>query len=349
MLRIATLNNLQAESESARKVIDSQRQLQPLHVQVFPISYAKATDMDQQAKDFLSPRGKSRADPRTNNLVVTDIDENLDRIRQLVRRLDTQTPQVLIEAKIVEARESFERMVGVNWGFAGDNIPAGTDSISGLTTTLTPNLNSGQAAGGTSPFLSAGFNIANLEVFGNLTATLNLLESESLVKVISAPRIVTLDRVEANIQQTTQFPIFSVTPGLNGVSTATVTFQDVRLELNVTPQITMDGAIIMTVKVIREFPDAQIVVGASSARSINKRQATTQVLVENGDTVVIGGIYQSDVTEGELGVPWLSKVPIIGALFRQRTTTRDKNELVIFLTPRTLNREKAFLKQGVPG
>ena len=233
-------------------------------------------------------------------------------------------------------------MVGINWNFSGDTLPLGTNSNNGSAMTFQPNLSTGAPGSGTAPFLSTGFNISNMDIFGNLSATLSLLESESLDKVISAPRIVTLDRVEANIQQTTQFPVFSVTPGVNGVSTATVTFQDVRLELDVTPQITMDGAIIMTVKVIREFPDAQVIVGGSSARSINKRQANTQVLVENGDTVVIGGIYQSDVTEGELGVPWLSKIPIIGALFRQRTTSRDKNELVIFLTPELSIVKKPF-------
>jgi len=347
ILRIATLATLQKESDAAKSVVDAQRQLQPLHVQVFPISYAKATDMESQSKDFLSPRGKSRADSRTNNLVVTDIDENLSRIRQLVRRLDTQTPQVLIEAKVVEARESFERIVGVNWGFSGDILPVGQNSNSGASVAFQPNLTSGSAANAT-PYLSTGFSISNMDIFGNLSATLQLLETENLVKVISAPRIVTLDRVQATIEQTTQFPIFAAqatTATVPGTTpTTSVTFQDVKLSLDVTPQITKDGSIIITLKVLREFPDAQVSVGGSTARPINKRSASTQVLVENGDTVVIGGIYQSDVSEGESGVPWLRSIPLIGALFRNRTTTKEKNELVIFLTPRILNREKAFLK-----
>ena len=163
------------------------------------------------------------------------------------------------------------------------------------------------------------------------------------MKVISAPRIVTLDRQDAKIQQTTSFPTFSSTIGANGVAASAVTFQDVRLELGVKPQISADGGIIMDVNVLREFADAPVTQpNGSSARAVNRRQATTKVLVENGDTVVIGGIYQSDVAEGESGVPFLRKIPFLGALFRQRNSSREKNELVIFLTPRILNREKAF-------
>jgi type IV pilus assembly protein PilQ len=342
ILRIAKLQTLQAESDSARTVMESQRLLQPLRVQLFPVSYAKVEEIELQAKDFLSTRGKAKGDKRTNTLVVTDIEENLARIKALVQRLDTQTPQVLIEAKVVEARESFSRLVGVNWGFTGNPSVIGQNATGG-DVNLTPKLNSNPSTATSA--LDLGLTVGTLDVFGDLNASLKLLEIERLVKVISSPRIVTLDRVDAQIEQTTQFPIFSSsTSTTTGTSTSSVSFQDVRLQLSVKPQITIEGGIIMDVNILREFPEPATRIGGSEARAVNKRQAKTQVLVENGDTVVIGGIYQSDVSESETGVPWLRKIPILGALFKQRGIERDKNELVIFLTPRVLNREKAFSK-----
>jgi type IV pilus assembly protein PilQ len=347
ILRIAPLKTLQAESDSARNLIEAQRQLEPLHVAVFPVSYGKSEDLETQARDFLSPRGKAKADKRTNSLVVTDIDENLARIKSLIKRLDTQTPQVLIEAKVVEARESFDRIVGVNWNFNGNPSQIGSNT-QGSAVNMTPSFNTNFPG---TPSTTLNLTVGTMDVFGDLQASLQLLESERLVKVVSAPRIVTLDRVEATIKQNTQFPIFSSTPSaVAGQAPQTqIQFQDVQLQLIVEPQVTNDGSIIMRVDVTRQIPGPVEVSTNGSARSVDTRQAKTQVLVENGDTVVIGGVYQSDVAEGEDGTPWLRKIPIIGALFRKRTVNKDKNELVIFLTPRILNQEKAFVKGGGAG
>jgi len=343
ILRIAPLRAIQAETDAAKKVIDSEKDLLPLRVKLFPVSYAVASDLEPQVKDFLSSRGKARADKRTNLLVVTDIDEVIAKVKTLVARLDTQTPQVLIEAKVVEARESFQRIIGVNWNFTGATSNIGLNS-QGNQSTLKPTFNS--SPGGQSQIgLNTGFTLGSLDFFGDLTASLSLLEVEKLVKIISSPRIVTLDRQEAKIEQTTSFPLFNSTVTPTGGIQGQTTTQDVKLELTVKPQISADGGIIMDVNITREFPDAAVVgPGGATALPINKRHAQTKVLVENGDTVVIGGIYQSDVTESENGVPFLRKLPIIGALFRQRNVDREKNELVIFLTPRILNREKAFAK-----
>jgi type IV pilus assembly protein PilQ len=314
---------------------------------VFPVSYGKSEDLETQARDFLSSRGKAKADKRTNSLVVTDIDENLARIKSLIKRLDTQTPQVLIEAKVVEARESFDRIVGVNWNFNGNPSQIGSNT-QGSAVNMTPSFNTNFPG---TPSTTLNLTVGTMDVFGDLQASLQLLESERLVKVVSAPRIVTLDRVEATIKQNTQFPIFSSTPSaVAGQAPQTqIQFQDVQLQLIVEPQVTNDGSIIMRVDVTRQIPGPVEVSTNGSARSVDTRQAKTQVLVENGDTVVIGGVYQSDVAEGEDGTPWLRKIPIIGALFRKRTVNKDKNELVIFLTPRILNQEKAFVKGGGAG
>lgn len=345
ILRISTLATLQRESDSARGVLDAQRLLEPLHVQVFPISYAIVGDIEAQTKDFLSPRGKARSDKRTNNLVVTDIDENLVRIKALVKRLDTQTPQVIIEAKVIEARESYQRMMGVNWAFTGNQTDTGLSNSQGQAINITPNASTQAPAQG---FLNAGFSLGQLDVFGNLTASLNLLEIEGLAKVLSAPRIVTLDRQEADISQTSNIPYITTTlaatavPGSAPVASNQVGFVSVKLELKVKPQITVDGSVIMDLDVLRQFADPVIVPG--SPPQVNSREAKTQVLVENGDTIVIGGIYQVDTTDTTSGVPWLMNIPVLGWLFKNKSVNRDKNELVIFLTPRILNREKAFDK-----
>jgi type IV pilus assembly protein PilQ len=352
ILRVAPLSTLQHESDQARQVLESQRNLEPLHVQVFPISYASVADIEAQVKDFLSSRGKSHSDKRTNNLVVTDIDENLIKIKALVKRLDTQTPQVLIEAKVIEASEQFNRIVGVNWGFTGNQVQTGTNS-QGSPVYFTPNLSSG-SSGATPPFLLGGFTLGTLDVFGDVNASLSLLETEGLAKILSAPRIVTLDRQLADIKQSTQIPTFtattSTTTGTGGTTIPLVIPQiqyvTVNLELSVTPQITVDGSIIMTLDVQRQFADPTVVVGQSQAPPIESREAKTQVLIENGDTLVIGGIYQSDTQDSEAGIPWLSKLPLLGWLFKNSNVSRQKNELVIFLTPRILNRDKAFGKSN---
>jgi type IV pilus assembly protein PilQ len=340
ILRIAPLRVLQQETDAARNVIEAQRNLQPLRVQLFPISYAKAEELEAQARDFLSTRGRAKADKRTNTLVVTDIDENLTKIKKLVVKLDTQTPQVLIEAKVVEARESFQRLIGVNWSLNGSGAPVGVNE-SGQNILATPRLSNSPLSGKTGDF-AASLSVGSFDIIGDLEATLQLLEAESLIRVISAPRIVTLDRVDAKIEQTTQIPYLQ-SSGLTvtGQPFGTVGFQDIKLQLSVTPQITSDASVIMKVDVLREFPGEGT---GSNGVPINRRQATTQVLVDNGDTVVIGGIYQSDVSESERGFPLLRKIPLIGYLFKSKELSRQKNELVIFLTPRILNREKAFIK-----
>jgi len=342
ILRIATLKSLQIESDASRNVIESQRQLEPLRVRLFPLSYAVAKDLELQSKDFLSTRGKARADVRTNTLIVTDIDEVLERIKVLIKKLDLQTPQVLIEAKVVEARESFERTIGIDWGFTGAQQIIGSNS-QGQPSTFQAVANYRDASQGPNSG-QYNFNFGQLDVFGNLNASLRLLEIENLAKVLSAPRIVTLNGTEAKIEQTTQYPTFTSGVSTTGVSVPQISYQDIKLTLGVKPQITFEGGIIMEIDILREFVDAPITVGGSQSRPKNSRHATTKVLVDNGNTVVIGGIYQSDVSEGNTGIPWLMNLPIIGYFFNTKNITRDKNELVIFLTPKIINREKAFIK-----
>jgi type IV pilus assembly protein PilQ len=316
ILRISTLMSIRAETDSAKQLLDAQKQLEPLKVKVFPISYAKAKDLEAQALGFLSTRGTAKADDRTNNLVVRDIAENVTKIEKLLTRLDTQTPQVYIEGKIVESKTGAARDLGVNW----------SDNSSGA-------VNLSLASG---VFTGSG----NL----SLTAKLALLESDEKVKVLSSPRIVTLDNQQANIEQSTQFPTYlvSINPDTN-VKSTTIEYKTVKLSLNVTPQITSDGGVILKTEILREFAGAvDLIAPETGARSLNSRSAKSTILVENGNTAVLGGIYSTDNTEGNAGIPLLRKIPFIGWLFGQDKMTYDKNELLIFLTPRVINKDKDF-------
>jgi type IV pilus assembly protein PilQ len=339
ILRIAKLSDLQREADSARTVLESQNKLKPIRVRVFPVSYAKVGELEVQARDFLSERGKVKGDQRTNSLIVNDVDENIERIAKLITILDTQTPQVLIEAKVVEARQSFSKRVGVNWNFSGDPVDLGPNG-KGVPINLQMGANVAPGGGAGTSAGDFSLSLGTLDFVGDLTATLSLFEFDNLIKVVSSPRIMTLNGQKATIEQKTDIPVPSTTAAVaGGVATTTFSFKPVSLLLEVQPQITADGGIIMVVKVKREFLGAQF---SNGGTPINSREANTTVLINNGQTVVMGGIFQSDATEQETGVPFLRKVPIIGTLFKEAVQTKEKIELIIFLTPRIMNKDRAF-------
>ncbi|MNT05491.1 Type IV pilus biogenesis and competence protein PilQ precursor [compost metagenome] len=262
---------------------------------------------------------------------MTDIQDNLERVARLIVSLDTQPAQVLIESKIVEAKESFTRRIGVDWRSSGGSISFGNTSRGPITMRPSLSVNPGGAPQGQ---FNLGINIGTFDLFGDLSASLSLAETEEQVKVISSPRIMAMSNEKANINQTTEVPIKQVT--VNGNTTQeTFQFKPLQLKLEVTPQVTSDGSVIMTVAVNRQFRGATVS-SQTDAFSVNSREANTKVLVKNGHTAVIGGIYQSDATDGEVGVPWFRELPIVGYLFKTKNITKEKSELLVFLTPRIL-------------
>jgi type IV pilus assembly protein PilQ len=339
ILRIATLATIQAESTAAKRVIDSQKDLAPLRIQLFPLSYAKTDEITSQVQNLLSPRGKVSSDKRTNTLIVTDIAEHLAKVKSLLTKLDTQTPQVLIEAKVAEVTDSFSKAFGVNWQAGPGSIQVG-QGAGRQNIDLSNSYTSSYLTNGSSVL---SLSLSNLDVVGNLSSTLTWAEQNNLARLISSPRIVVLDRTSATISQTTKYPYSSVTIS-NGAVTTTAQFQDIKLELGVKPQITADGGVLMDLTIQRDLIGSQISIGGSSVPAVDTRSAKTQVLVDNADTVMIGGIYQSDVQDLESGVPLLKDIPLIGALFKYKSHSKQKNELVLFMTPRILNREKSFVK-----
>ncbi|AFY00531.1 fimbrial assembly protein [Bdellovibrio bacteriovorus str. Tiberius] len=333
VLRIAPLQDLKAEEDDATKLAQARKNLEPLKVRMFPVSYAKVDELEKKIKDFLGDRGRVVGDVRTNALVVTDIEENLERAARLIASLDTQPAQVSIEGKIVEAKESFTRNIGVNWSATGAPIKLGSTARGPVN--MNPSFNVNQSAAGSSGALNFNLNVGTLDIFGTLSAALALNESEEQVKIISAPRIMTLSNEKADINQTTEVPVRQVTQ--NGTATQeTFQFKPLTLKLEVTPQVTADGSVIMKVLVNRQFRGADVSSAGQGAFAVNSREANTRVLVKNGQTAVIGGIYQSDATDGEIGVPWFRELPFVSYLFKTKNISKEKSELLIFLTPRIM-------------
>lgn len=333
ILRILPIDEIKKEEEEAAKIAESKKGLDPLVVKVIPLSYAKESVLVPKLKEYLTEkRGKIIGDERTNSIVITDTEASIANITKLISSLDLPPPQVLIEGKIVEAKESFKRSMGVQWSFSGLDTR--------LTTTAKGPLNMRPNMGFTSQPTGAfnfGLNVGTLDVLGSLNAQLALNEYEDKVKVISSPRIITLSNEAANIEQTTQEPLVSTTALPTGGSGTSITYKDLKLKLDVTPQITADASVIMKVIVLRESKGATT--KSSSGEEmfpVNTKRAETRVLVKNGQTAVIGGVYQSDASESQIGVPYLKDIPFFGTLFKGKVTDKGKSELLIFLTPRIL-------------
>ncbi|RJS25851.1 type IV pilus secretin PilQ [Corallococcus sp. H22C18031201] len=350
IIRIAPLKTLEEEARLRQERKKSLQQQEELLVNLLPVNYAVAGDMAARVKDVLSDRGSVTVDARTNVLIVKDIRSHVEKARTLVRSLDTQTPQVLIESRIVEASTTFSRSLGVQWGGQA-RMSAATGNSTGLIFPNSVGVTGG--AGGTAIGVAGTPNFAvNLPaavgegaggalgfVFGSaggalqLNLRLSAAENEGTVKTISAPKVTTLDNSLARISQGLSIP-FSQTSA-SGVNT---TFIEARLSLEVTPHITQDGSILMSINAQNNQPDASNT-GANGQPSIQRKEANTQVLVKDGDTTVIGGIYVRRGSTASQRVPFFSKIPVLGLLFKRQTESDERQELLIFITPRILNRQ----------
>jgi len=362
LLRVAPLSQLEQEREAAIARQKQQQQLAPLETRLVPVSYATAQNLQPRVRELLTERGSVSVDTRTNMLIVRDIVGQLDDVEDLVRSLDTQTPQVLIESRIVEAGSTYSRDIGIQWGgsaimssatgnptglrFPSDlGIAGGVPTNGAPTNGLSPfspvvpvpnyavNLPAvtGNGSGG-----ALGLSMGSLSGAVNLNVRLSAAEAAGSVRIISSPRILTLDNNEASISQGTLIPFSQVSA--QGVNTA---FQEAKLELNVTPHVTSDGSVAMDVKITRNEPDFGRT-GSNGQPTILEREATTQLLVDDGDTAVIGGIYVRNTGRNVDQVPFLGDIPVLGVLFKRRRFREDRNELLIFLTPRIVNRALAL-------
>ena len=344
VLKIAPLSTLQARQQALQRASQSNEQFEPLITKQIFVNYARAEELQPLADPILSDRGDMRIDTRTNSVLITDTPARVAQISELLQDLDTRTPQVLIESRIVQATLDFTRELGVQWGFnyrasAETGNPTGSTFPSSIaaggTSTGSPFGTNGDsfivdlpAAAGTGAGGVFGLVLGSVTGAYDLDIRLSALENRGDGRVLSSPKVLTLDNTPARIEQGVSIPFLSVSAA--GTQTQ---FVDATLRLEVTPQVTNDERVLMTIKVTDNAPDATLQ-GANGQPSIRRNEAETQVLSADGETIVIGGIFTRSITDSESSVPWFSRIPLFGFLF-QNTSTRDqRRELIVFITPR---------------
>ena len=359
IIRVAPIETLRAEQKAAAEAYKNRQATEPLKVRLIPVNYARAENLTAQLKDSLTERGSVGVDARTNTLIVKDVQEALLRAEGIVRNLDTQTPEVLIEARIVEAATSFARQAGIQWGGSISMAPtfgnptglifpnilavagAADDPAAptgGLTGVGPPNFAVNMPAPiGLNSGGGLGFVFGSAGGAANLNLRLSAAENSGTIKTISSPRVVTVDNVDASISQGVSIP-FSQTSAA-GVTTS---FIEARLELRVQPHVTQEGSIQMKIAATNNQPNPQLT-GSNGQPSISRREARTEVLVRDGETTVIGGIYTRRNAEAWNEVPVLSKIPVLGWLFKKKAVSDDRTELLVFITPRIVNRSQSVV------
>lgn len=353
IIRVVLQSKLDAERQARLALQEEREKKMPTTVRLIPVNYAVAKELQPQVKEILSQRGKVAFDERTNVLVVEDIRDNLDQAERLVRTLDTQTPQVLIEARMVEGSTTFTRTLGIQWGGGlffsqrGGNptglvFPNNVGVVGGADDQAA--LQGGQATPGV-PFppnfavnlpaqnitSSIGLNLGSIGNFGFLNARLSAAESAGQAKVISAPRVTTLNNKRARITQGVDITIPVVT-----ANTLTVQVVKAALTLDVTPHVTADGSILMALNIQNDVPD--FTQRTRDIPAIQTKQAETEMLVPDGDTAVIGGIFTRTQGENTQQTPFLGSIPLLGWLFKSYTENDNRTEMLVFITPRIVNR-----------
>lgn len=334
VIRIATLETLTKEEterqdaiEARKKTLEQRKSLEPLVTEYIPINYSNAdTDIKPHIDQILTTdRGKLSVDSRTNMIIITDVQEKVDQAREIIFQLDQVTPQIMIEAKVVEVTKNFSRSLGVGLSL--------TDRTTG-NTSLIPDFDVGLNSPITAPMTSGTFNFFRL--FGSSTTQLNAQlrasETKGDVNVVSSPRILTLDNKKAKIKQGLEYAYLE----RDDSGGSSVKFKSIDLLLEVTPHVTPDKRISMTVYVTKNDVDSV----TDGVPSLATNEAETELLVNNNDTIIIGGIVKTTDNQSTSGTPILSGIPIIGRLFRTETDTDNRNELLIFITPSIVQLEQ---------
>ncbi|MFW2012057.1 type IV pilus secretin PilQ [Acinetobacter bereziniae] len=370
---IAPVTELIKAEEDEAKAYAQSIKLAPLQTEYVQLNYAKATDIERmivQGKNsntasntsssssvdplgdsvgsLLSPRGTISTDPRTNTLIINDTAQKIDQIRKMIDLLDVSVKQVMVEARIVRATTDFTKEMGVKWGILSQGITKNNDLLVGgsdqtlwdlktpddegkYTITRPDNLNVdlGVTTAGASKI---AFGLISLSDF-MLDLELSALQSDGYGEVISTPKVMTADKQKAKVASGQQIP-YQTTSTAGGTATATTSFKDALLSLDVTPSITPDGKVQMQLNITS---DSRGGIAPNGEVILNKNEINTNVLVDNGETVVLGGIFEQENTTSQTKVPFLGDIPYLGRLFRKDAKTENKRELLIFVTPRIVN------------
>ena len=358
IIRVAPAEMIAQEREAELKKLEVRERLKPLEVKMITVNHANAKELIPRIKSVLSSRGSAEFDTRTNTVIVKDVDDHLDAAEDMVLRLDTQTPQVLIETRIVEVNEVNVKQFGIQWGMdstfsaatgnptglrfpSSIGISGGADDQQTITEGVSSNPNfvvnlpsaAGAGSGG-----ALGLTFGSIDSTFNLNVRLSAMENRGSVKIVSSPKITTLDNKIARISQGVSIPISQVSA--TGVQTV---FFDAVLALEVRPHVTQDGNIYLKLKAENNTPDFQNV-AARGDPTILKKEAQTELLLRDGDTTVIGGIYTSNAGVNSSEVPFFGSIPILGALFRNHQQSDRRTELLIFVTPRIVNRAASTVR-----
>jgi len=336
---VAPRDALKRQEQDILEQKRAKEKLEDLVDDLIPINYATAKDIMPQVKGILSDRGDIKVDDRTNTLIVKDIGSKIAKVKNLVKLLDSKTPQVLIEARIIEARLSFQRELGIKWGFEyqrttqsqtygyGGGIVSSTLGTATREVLNLPGVARAGVPGGvaTAGILEAIFSRGSLR---SLDIAISAHENKGDVKVISSPKIATLDNKEASIEQGLRIPY----PKLTTEGTVTTDFIDANLKLTVTPHVTNDGNIKLIIKAKKDAPDfTNPVLGVPS---IDKKEAITEVLVRDAGVAAIAGIYTVETTDAGEGLPLLNKIPLLGWLFKREVKEDTRRDLLIFISPK---------------
>ncbi len=342
---VDTLTNIAKQQDEEAKAKDSKTKAEPLVDRVFYVKNLSAQELMTALRPYVSPRGVMQVSQGSNALIVRETESRIAILRQLVEGLDLEVPQVQIEARIVQADTVYARGLGVQWGVQNGDFGPNTFSfvgnatgsfapVAGTGNTTIPRdfiVNLPAQVGGLPAVPAIGFQFGKLAPGFGLDMRLSAGELLGLTKVIAAPKITTLDKREAKISQGESIPF--QTTSLQGTQT---TFVDANLELNVTPQITSRDPKEIGKRILMRVRATRNAVGARSnpaGPSIDRREATTQVIVRDGETMVIGGVFVDTQNNNVQGVPYLSRIPVLGWLFKNKSESVSKQELLIFLTP----------------
>ncbi|MFQ5988320.1 MAG: type IV pilus secretin PilQ [Candidatus Methylomirabilales bacterium] len=361
IIRVAKLDAIRKERDARRKELleeiklEEEAAIQPLTTEILRVSYADAKKVVENLNKIKSKRGSISVDDRTASLLVQDTETNIEKMRVVLRELDQPTPQVMIEARIVTVDSDHTRSLGIEWGFQNIHNDVNKTSNAFVLSEVFGNTGSTIAApaavAGTSPAVTAGLPAAvNTPIAGpagaigfvlgkvndtfRLQARLTALEQENITRTLSTPRIVALDNEEAIIKQGEEIPFTTV----DSSGRTTVTFKEAVLSLTVTPHVTADRRISLKVKATDDSKGDEITFAGGFAFAFNRNEATSSLLVDNGTTVVIGGVRSRTENVNEKRVPFLGTIPVLGWLFKSRTENLKPSttELLIFITPTIL-------------
>jgi type IV pilus assembly protein PilQ len=330
VIRVARLETLVDEEKKRQARADTR----PLITEYIFVNYAKAKEeILPLITEIKSERGKVTVNERTNQIIMTDVEERIEKARQIVKQVDKVTPQVMIEARIVEAGIDFARSIGINWSLSGG--PIFKKFLGGQ---YDYDFGFNYPGSGTN---NIGFSFTKfLGSPLDLDVQLSAEESNGTVKILSAPKVATANNKEALISQGVEYPYLE----RDESGLATVKFKNIDLELKVVPQITNDNRISIDVKIKKDDIDQLVATPTGAVPALSTHEAQTQLLVNDGDTIVIGGIIRNREARGERGFPLLSKIPFLGWLFKERADSSSRDELIVFITPKIVRLESGELQ-----